>query len=1547
MQEVSGGSGLFSQNSLVAQFGLGSTTSIDSLIVRWPSGIRQVVTPPPSVRTVVTVTETGFGDIGAGLAGVSWCSAAWGDYDSDGDLDMVMTGGTETGPSTRLYRNDEAEFDEVSAGLPGVWGGAVAWGDYDRDGDLDLLLTGDTQSGYLSRVYRNDGGSFTDIGAGLPGVIGNPAAWGDYDNDGDLDILLCGWDGSAHIARVYRNDDGTFHDIGAGLAGVSSQTTYQAWGDYDNDGDLDLFLTGGSDPVSISRIYRNDAGTFVDVEAGLPGVGYCSGAWGDYDGDGYLDLLLAGETGSGEYLTRLYHSDGGSFSEVAAGLPGTSHGAVAWGDFDNDGDLDIALTGYVQSGARIAAVYRNDGGSFTDSGIAMPGVIAGTVAWGDYDHDGRLDLLLAGHTSQAVNISRIYRNNTPIANTPPTAPASLSALLLGDQVTFNWNPSADDQTPPPGLSYNLRVGTTPGGSEVCAPMASAAGGYRRVVQLGNAQQRTSWTLNLPSGSDTLYWSVQGIDGAFAGSPFAAEQTVVPPFTEIGVELPGVNYSSAAWGDYDQDDDLDILLTGWGGDSLGSLSRVYRNDDGTFVDGNAGLPACNGGAAAWGDYDSDGDLDILLVGDTGSGLISRIYRNDTVDGFQYVATDLPGVRDAAVAWGDYDNDGDLDILLSGSTGSGSISRVYRNDGAGHFVEIDAGLPDVSNSAVAWGDYDRDGDLDILLAGSVEFGDITAIYRNDAGSFVLDADAGAPLAVVHGGTVAWGDYNSDGRLDILLTGYCDGVNVSRVYRNDGPGFTDIGAQLAGVWAGAAAWGDYDNDGDLDILLSGMTSPGTAVVTKVYRNDGGAIPSETFSDIGAGLPGACQGSAGWADYDRDSDLDILLTGWTGAEYIARVYRNNAPTANTPPESPQNLEIQELADSLRFSWSPTTDAQTPAAGLTYNLRVGTTPGGCDLMPPLASAVTGYRHVVQMGNAQQDTSWAISHLAGSSSVYWSVQAIDGAFAGSAFAPEAALLRAGACCWPEGWCNVEIPTYCPEQAIWQGAGTSCDPNPCPGFFVVRPDGTGDYATIQEAIDAAGTGSIIELTNGTFTGDGNRDLNYYGKAITVRSQSGSPDSCIIACESDLDFAHRGVTFESGEDSTSVLSGITITGGLDWSAGGAISIHDSGPLIHNCVFSDNSAGVDGEGGGAIALWRAQPVVSGCVFSNNSGARGGAVYSFEASQPSFFGCTFFANNGYWGSAIWNSWSSSLSMENCIIVFGSSTPIVCQIDLKKETRVDPVLSCTNIYGHPDGDWVECLAGQETLRNNLSADPLFCSMDLGDLGLMPESPCAPANSPACGLVGARPVGCTPRPDLLIESIAPDSAQAGQELSLTVTIRNQGTELAGASKTLVYVNGSPSCPEIDTPPIPAGEAVQVLCPIGSFSPGEYPVEVSADVTNLVVESSEQNNWLWGSLVIGEASGIADGPPPRETALLGIVPNPFAGTTAIQYALAEACPVDMRIFDAAGRQVRSLRGGSEKAGLRTMVWNGRDDSGIQAGSGTYYLRFVTPRRTWTRPIVLLR
>src|SRR5438552_3524534 len=149
---------------------------------------------------------------------------------------------------------------------------------------------------------------------------------------------------------------------------------------------------------------------------------------------------------------------------------------------------------------------------------------------------------------------------------------------------------------------------------------AAANGFRRVVQMGNTQERRSWTLNLPPG--LYYWSVQAVDAAFAGSTFAIEASVcVSSFTDIGPGLLGVWGSSVAWGDYDNDGDLDILLTGTDAGNT-PISKLYRNSGGansTFSDVGAGLTGVTASSVAWGDYDNDGDLDILLAGNVGTSM----------------------------------------------------------------------------------------------------------------------------------------------------------------------------------------------------------------------------------------------------------------------------------------------------------------------------------------------------------------------------------------------------------------------------------------------------------------------------------------------------------------------------------------------------------------------------------------------------------------------------------------------------------------------------------------------------------------------------------------------------------------------------------------------------------------------------------------------------------------------------------------------------------------------------------------------------------------
>ncbi|MDI7276155.1 MAG: FG-GAP-like repeat-containing protein, partial [Anaerolineae bacterium] len=1034
-----------------------------------------------SVAATHSVIIPLFENLGSlGLEATDYSAAAWGDYDNDGDLDVVLCGITASGARVaRIYRNDGGAFVNIGASLPGVSAGAVAWGDYDSDGDLDLALAGSLGTGTTARLYRNDGGTFVNANAGLQGVAFAAAAWGDYDADGDPDLLVSGGDVNGYnpVTKLYRNNgNGTFTAVSAGLPAFSYGDV--AWGDHDNDGDLDVLLAGVTDPnagTSIARIYRNNGnGTFSDVSAGLQGVLWSSVAWGDYDSDGDLDVLLAGRIGKdGARVAYVYRNDGGSFVNINAGLPGVNAGGIGWGDYDNDGDLDILLSGGTGSQS-IARVYRNDAGTFTDIGAGLAGVIAADAAWGDYDSDGDLDILITGNAG-SQRIVRIYRNNIDAANSPPSAPDGLTASVQACKVTLSWAAAADAQTPAGSLTYNLRVGRTPGGVDVLSPMADVASGRRRLPRLGNANHGLTATLTLPAG--TYYWSVQAIDTAFVGGPFAAEgsfSTIPPPsgvaisgpltgevgvaytftatvspantglpitytwqatgqepivrqvsgvvdvvsytwsawgtkqitvtatnaqgtvsaahttrlpaFDEMGgLGLEAVDHSDAAWGDYDSDGDLDLLLAGQTA-SGERVTRVYRNDGGSFVDINAGLPGIQDGAVAWADFDRDGDLDAVIVGSE----VLRVCRNN--DGTFGTSSGGPSyLKYASAAWGDYDNDGDPDLLISGDNWPFSITTLlYRNDGA-VFNNSGATLPGVSYSAAAWGDYDSDGDLDLLLAGYTGSSTIASIYRNDGNAVFTDINAG--LQGVLWASVAWGDYDNDGDLDVLLAGKTgpQGVPVARVYRNDGGAFVDIGAGLSGGSGGSAAWGDYDNDGDLDILLAGAT--GGPLVARIYRNDGGV-----FVDLDVGLPGLTYGVALWGDYDNDGDLDVLLSGSTGSERITSIYRNPAANANTPPGAPGELVASAGLGSVRLSWSAAADAETPPTGLTYNVRVGRTEGGADMVPPMADLASGWRRLPALGNANHRLTTTLALPPGS--YYWSVQAIDGAFAGGPFGAE-------------------------------------------------------------------------------------------------------------------------------------------------------------------------------------------------------------------------------------------------------------------------------------------------------------------------------------------------------------------------------------------------------------------------------------------------------------------------------------------------------------------------------------------------------------------
>jgi len=218
------------------------------------------------------------------------------------------------------------------------------------------------------------------------------------------------------------------------------------------------------------------------------------------------------------------------FTPVNAGLTGVYVSSVAWGDYDNDGDLDILLTGADSGWNPISQVYRNDGGAFTDISAGLTGVRYSSVAWGDYDNDGDLDILLTGWDSGGSRISKVCRNNrgsnTFTVNSVPNPPSNLQTSVVGQNATLSWSAASDSQTPTDGLTYNLRMGTSSGGVDAVSPMAFVGGGddgLRKIAALGSQNHNTSWTLNL-SDDTTYYWSVQALDTGFMGSEFAGEGT---------------------------------------------------------------------------------------------------------------------------------------------------------------------------------------------------------------------------------------------------------------------------------------------------------------------------------------------------------------------------------------------------------------------------------------------------------------------------------------------------------------------------------------------------------------------------------------------------------------------------------------------------------------------------------------------------------------------------------------------------------------------------------------------------------------------------------------------------------------------------------------------------------------------------------------------------------------------------------------------------------------------------------------------------------------
>lgn len=362
---------------------------------------------PLYAQTFVELPSRGPGIVNA--------EAVW--IRSGGKLHPLVTGEVKTAGTaarTLLFRQTGRNtFNSVKTSLPDLVHGAIDVGDFNGNRLHDVVISGTGSNGQIiSGIYlQNTDGTFRKAPPQLPALADGSVQFADFDRDGDLDVLISGRDASGKLhTRILRNDNGQLTDININLPGIRFGKA--KWVDLNRNGFPDVFITGQTTSGLISRIYINNNGKFTESGQHFTGLKHSDVAFADFNRDGLTDFVLAGETRQGTPYTRVFLNQGNMrFTEANnQGIRQLMHVSLDTGDMDNDGFPDFVIAG--ESLERpYTLVYQNQKGrGFKDYLAGLPGVSNGVVRFGDYDNDGDLDLFVAGIDVCFNLIASVFRN---------------------------------------------------------------------------------------------------------------------------------------------------------------------------------------------------------------------------------------------------------------------------------------------------------------------------------------------------------------------------------------------------------------------------------------------------------------------------------------------------------------------------------------------------------------------------------------------------------------------------------------------------------------------------------------------------------------------------------------------------------------------------------------------------------------------------------------------------------------------------------------------------------------------------------------------------------------------------------------------------------------------------------------------------------------------------------------------------------------------------------------------------------------------------------
>ncbi len=1024
-----------------------------TLIATGPKGCDSL-----TITNMITVYDTPVIDTGVQIGFGDSGTAAWGDMDNDGDLDLL---GVNNG-GLAMYRNDQGRLTAVNIVSSNLLISSAQWLDPDRDNDLDLILFSRTDSGeYKAAFYRNNNGRFALTDFQLPTIFYGGPSWGDYDNDGDLDMAAVTSRTSSGLILWQNSPDGFIKTFTL----PNNYTTTGRWCDVDHDQDLDLLN-------SYNTLFRNTNGRFSTEQ--LPWSSNSSIHADDYDRDKDLDFLI-----SGYDATCIYLNTGDITKAVRSEVSDIKSGNAVWLDYNNDGRTDILLAGSNgESSQHITRLYYGQESGFSQvTNTPLDEISSQYVAVADYNQDLKPDLLTRGDIYNSTG--KLFLNNSAAPAVLPDAPQNLTVAVTGHVAEFSWSAPLHKD-----LTFNLSVGTTPGSCDILSPLSIRSSGKRLIPVSGNVWNNRQWRLRLPAGD--YYWTVQAVDVNHNGSAFAPEQHFTIPLS---------NESITATDSLQAEKNADHIMLTWNHVQPEEVYRyhLYKNGKKTAtLDGN--MPAYLDADVAQGQH-----YQYYLIAENWSYLSSTPSETVVVAyqlPFSRITTDIPATSDFFQI-ADVDNDGDMDILeryekyttghsiFLNTAGSYTEKKLYLNGSWSR------------NASTLLYDFDNDNDLDLIYSFSLSRHFSFQFLRNDISKFSEITFTGPGQTAFHGSSYLFHlDIDNDGRQDILdngleeLTESSGMVCAGKSVKNTGNGWQLTTGGALSDYLGEYSFCDYDLDGDQDILFRGYTGPydyddpNRAILLRLFNNHRGCfslVDSSVLAwttDSIKGVPawqdwdhdGDCditirhdhvltvyyndngrftgssvtsqesipilscdinndgrqdvlryetvkyniylQTDYGWQpyysfpfelggnprlfDYDVDGDLDILLANNSGGYAI--LLRNDTENRIAPPPAPVNLVAMAGQDSVIMTWEESTAARHPA-DFSYNLRVGSTPGGCDIVSPLADVKTGQRRILSQGNILSGKIWKLYGLA-AGTYYWSVQTIDPGHLGGPFAAE-------------------------------------------------------------------------------------------------------------------------------------------------------------------------------------------------------------------------------------------------------------------------------------------------------------------------------------------------------------------------------------------------------------------------------------------------------------------------------------------------------------------------------------------------------------------